>query len=110
MPAPNISITTVGDAIAGQNYFLQCSASLVDGVVVQPHLRIVGPDGRTLASAVQSVALIHVFSPLVTSDAGHYSCIATLNIPEASITGLQNSAVKTIPQLSKLTLILKVRF
>ena len=91
-----------GDSIAGQNYSLQCSASVVDGVVVQPDLEIVGPGGSVLASVGQNVTLTHMFSPLVTFDGGQYTCTATLNIPEAGITNLQGSAVKSIIVIGKL--------
>ena len=72
-------------------------------MVVQPDLEIVGPGGSVLASVRQSVTLTHMFSPLVTSDGGQYTCTATLNIPEAAITDLQGSAVEIITVASELT-------
>ena len=96
LPAPDVSISVSGDSIAGQSYSLQCSASVVHGVVVQPDLEIVGPDGSVLASVGQSVTLTHMFSSLATSNGGQYTCTATLNIPEANITNLQGSAVEDI--------------
>ena len=65
-------------------------------MVVQPDLEIVGPGGSALASVGQSVTLTHMFSPLVTSDGGQYTCTATLNIPEAGITNLLGSAIENI--------------
>ena len=65
-------------------------------MVVQPDLEIVGPDGSVLASVGQSVTLTHMFSSLVTSDGGQYTCTATLNIPEAGITNLLGSAIENI--------------
>ena len=103
LPAPVVSISVSGDSIAGQTYSLQCSASVVDGVVVQPDLEIVGPGGSVLASVGQNVTLTHMFSPLVTSNGGQYTCTATVNIPEASITNLQGSTMKIISVTSKLT-------
>ena len=96
LPVPDVSISVSGDSIAGQNYSLQCSASVVDGVVVQPDLEIEGPGGSVLVSAEQSGTLTHMFSPLVTSDGSQYTCRATVVIPEAGITSPQGSTMKTI--------------
>ena len=93
LPAPNVSFS--GDSIIGQNYYLNCSASVVADQVVLPDLKIVFPNS-TEVSAVNSSSVDYVFSPLRTSDGGQYTCIATVSIPQAGIRDLQSSAVETI--------------
>ena len=100
LPAPNVTISFSGDSIAGQNYSLHCSASVVAGLVVLPDLKIVSPNS-TEVSAVTNSSVDYVFSPLRTSDGGQYTCTATVNIPQAGITDLQSSAVETITVVGK---------
>ena len=95
LPAPNITITFSGYSIIGQNYSLTCSASVVAGLVVLPHLKIVFPNS-TEVSVVNSSSVDYVFSPLRTTDEGQYTCRATVNILQAGITDLHSSAVETI--------------
>ena len=100
LPDPNVTISFSGDSIASLTYSLQCSASVVAGLGVLPHLKIVFPNS-TEVSAVNSSSVDYVFSPLRTSDGGQYTCTATVNIPQAGITDRQNSAVETITVLGK---------
>ena len=91
LPAPNITITFSGDSTAGQSYTLQCSASVVDGLVVLPELKIVSPNS-TVMPVMNSSSVDYMFSPLNTSHGGQYTCIATVNIPQAGITRSGNSS------------------
>ena len=40
LPAPVVTISFSGDSTAGQGYSLQCSASVMTGLVVLPDLKI----------------------------------------------------------------------
>ena len=100
LPAPVVTISFSGDSTAGQGYSLQCSASVVAGLVVLPDLKIVFPNSTEI-SVMDSSSLDYMFSPLRTSDGGQYTCTATVNIPRAGIMGLQNSAVKTLVVVGK---------
>ena len=95
LPAPNVTITFSGDSIAGQDYSLQCSASVVDGLVVLPDLKLLFPNSTEI-SVISSSSVVYIFSPLRTSDGGQYTCIATVNIPQAGITDLQTSITENI--------------
>ena len=95
LPAPDVTVSFSGVSTAGQSYSLQCSASVVDGLVVLPDLKIVFPNS-TVISVINTISLDYPFSPLRTSDGGQYTCTATVNIPQAGITDLQSSAVETI--------------
>ena len=80
---------------AGLSYSLQCSASVVADLVMQPDLDIVFPNTTDIV-AMNSTSLTYTFSPLRASDGGQYTCIATVNIPEIGIANLQNSATKNV--------------
>ena len=100
LPAPVVTISFYGDSTAGEDYSLQCSASVVAGLVVLPDLKIVFPNSTEI-SVMDSSSLDYMFSPLRTSDGGQYTCTATVNIPQAGIMDLQNSAVETIVVVGK---------
>ena len=95
LPPPNVNILFFGNSTAGEVYSLNCTASVVDGLIVLPDLVIVGPDS-TMSSMNNTSSLIYTFTPLRTSDGGEYTCTATVNILEAEITDLQSSTTKTI--------------
>ena len=95
LPAPVVNISFSGDSTAGEEYSLQCSASVVAGLVVLPDLKIVFPNSTEI-SVINSSSLDYMFSPLRTSDGGQYTCTATVNISQAGIIDLQNSAVGNI--------------
>ena len=50
---------------------------------------------------MDSSSLDYMFSPLRTSDGGQYTCTATVNITQAGIMDLQNSAVETVVVVGK---------
>ena len=88
-----MTISFSGASTAGQSYSLQCSASVADGLVVLPGLKIVFPNSTEI-SAMNTSSLVYPFSPLRTSDGGQYTCTATVNIP--GITNCHSSAVKNV--------------
>ena len=99
--APEVNISFSGYSIAGQNYSLQCSASVVDGLVVLPDLKIVFPNSTEI-SVMNTSSLDYMFSPLRTSDGGQYTCTATINIPQVGIADFQSSVMESIAVVGKL--------
>ena len=99
LPPPNVTISFTGTSTAGQNYTLTCSAAVVADLVVQPHLKIVFPNSTAVAVEKTS-SLEYTFSPLKTSDAGNYTCTATINI--SGIVSVSGSAVENITVASEL--------
>lgn len=95
LPAPNVDISFSGKSTAGEEYSMQCSASLVEDLIVLPELEIV-LHNSTITSVMGDSSLLHTFSPLRTSDGGVYTCTATINILQAHITNLQASVTDTI--------------
>ena len=100
LPVPVVTISFSGSSTAGEEYSLQCSASVVAGLVVLPDLKIVFPNSTEI-SVMDSSSLDYMFSPLRTSDGGQYTCTATVNISQAGIMDLQNSAVETVVVVGK---------
>ena len=80
---------------AGKTYTLNCVATVVKGLVVQPDLTIMDPNS-TVVSMNNVSSVTYTFSLLRTSDGGQYKCTASVNIPQAEIEGLQSFAVMTI--------------
>ena len=79
LPAPRVTVTFSGYSIAGQAYALQCSAGVVDGLVVLPDMKIQYLNS-TVMSVMNSSSVEYVFSPLRTSNGGQYTCTGTVNI------------------------------
>ena len=98
LPIPNVTISFPGNSIAGENYGINCLATVVPGLVVEPQLEIKFSNS-TLAAGNSSVE--HTFSPLKTSHGGEYTCIATIIIPQAGITNLNQSATGNITVASE---------
>ena len=104
LPPPNVSLSFTGLPVVGQNFTLTCSAAVVAGLVVQPHLKIVFPNSTAVA-VVAASSLQHSLSPVMSSHGGQYTCSATVNIPEAGITNLMTSVTKTVTVVCEFTLI-----
>ena len=109
LPAPDVTISFSGYSIAGQDYSLQCSASVVAGLVVLPDLKIVFPNSTEI-SVMNTSSLDYMFSPLRTSDGGQYTCTATVNIPQAGITHLQNSVTEVVVVGQWCKMFVKIQF
>ena len=80
---------------------MTCVAGVVPGLVVQPNMMVVFPN-KTAVSEVGSSVLEYKFSQLRTSDAGDYTCTATVDIPEAGINSITGSTVGNITVKSEL--------
>ena len=98
LPAPNVTISFSGNSTAGQSYSINCSATVVPGLVVEPQLEI---DFSNLTLASDNSSVGHTFSPLKTSHGGQYTCTATINIPQSGITTLNQSATWNITVASE---------
>ena len=79
---------------------MNCSASVVDGLVVLPDLTILFPNS-TVISEDGTNSLVYMFSPLRMSDGGQYTCTATVNIPQAEIIDYQSSVTEAVVVVCK---------
>ena len=92
LPLPIISIVGEGSSLAGENFTVTCTSSVVaglsDGVVVATSWT--DSEGNPLQSDTtlmsgSNTSLALVFNPLLTSHSGQYICTATISIVELSI-------------------------
>ena len=83
---------------------MNCSARVVDGLVMLPDLTIVFPNS-TVISEDGTNSLAYMFSPLRMSDGGRYTCTATVNIPVAGIIDHQSSVTEAVVVVCKYLLI-----
>ena len=68
---------------AGDSHTLQCTVTEVPHLAVQPTVELIGPEG-SLATVV-GLILTHTVDSVKTSDAGQYTCMASVDIPLASV-------------------------
>ena len=83
---------------------MNCSASVVNGLLVLPDLTIVFPNS-TMISEDGTNSLAYMFSPLRMSDGGQYTCTAAVNIPVAGIIDHQSSVTRNVVAVCKYLLI-----
>ena len=79
---------------------MNCSASVVDDLVVLPDLTILFPNSTVIYEDGTN-SLVYMFSPLRMSDGGQYTCTATVNIPQAEIIDHQSSVTETVVVVCK---------
>eukprot|EP00731_Ephydatia_muelleri_P018729 Em0011g769a len=117
LPPPVVTTSSYGSTIAGLVYSLQCMVKVVDGLVVVPDV-VWMKDGGVLVNGTNTTltrtmsggnsTLNLTFNPLLTSHGGQYTCVATISIPQLSlsitnsdVSVLTNYSIYTFPYLSK---------
>ena len=84
---------------AGDSHTLQCTVTVIPHLAVQPTVELIGPGG-SLATAM-GLLVTHTVDPVKTSDAGQYTCRASVNIPSASVdVSGQSSSTLTVQSKS----------
>ena len=84
---------------AGDSHTLQCTVTENPHLAVRPTMELIGPGG-SLATAV-GLLVAHTVDPVKTSDAGHYTCRASVVIPSASVdVSGQSSSILTVQSKS----------
>ena len=94
LPPPTVNISFSGDSSAGQQYAINCSATVVAGLISNPDMKIVFSNSTLVADMDTSVQ--YTFYPLRTSDGGQYNCTAIINIPGTGVRNLSTSTRETI--------------
>ena len=95
LPAPQVVITSSGDATAGEPYTLTCTATVIENLVVQPTVEwliggqsVINGNGiiiePTEVSGVNSSRVLRIFT-LRSSHGGQYTCRARIDISEADL-------------------------
>ena len=103
LPPPNVMTTSSGTMSPGSSLTLTCTVEVVDGLIVHPAIewtkQAVGIGGNTALNSISSGAVrtnntvTLSFNPINTSDAGQYTCTATVDISAINITVTNNSMV-----------------
>lgn len=103
LPPPSVTIRDPPITMAGNPLTLVCYADVISDLVKTPTLQWVTPNGTTintgshLALEIQSVYSSTLsFTRLHTSDAGQYSCWASINISGTPLVQSMESTIVTI--------------
>ena len=85
---PNVAIATNGAQTIGLSYNMTCTVNALDLLIPNTVIQWVKtpPNNIILSSTTASTTSIHYIEALNTSDAGQYTCIATLTIPDIGFT------------------------
>ena len=108
LPPPVVTSSSYGSTIAGLVYSLQCMVKVVDGLVVVPDV-VWMKDGGVLVNGTNTTltrtmsggnsTLNLTFNPLLTSHGGQYTCVATISIPQLSLS-ITNSDVSVLSEFN----------
>ncbi|KAL5486725.1 hypothetical protein EMCRGX_G019242 [Ephydatia muelleri] len=108
LPPPVVTTSSYGSTIAGSVYSLVCMVKVVDGLVVNPDV-VWMKDGGVLVNGTNTTLtrtvlggnsnLNLIFNPLLTSHGGQYICVATISVPQLSLSVTNSSAVTVSVQI-----------
>ena len=84
LPFPKVTTTMDSTITAGGQQALECTVPMVSFLTVAPTLQWVAPGNSEVASGSGS-SLTHTLDPVRTSDAGQYTCRATVDIPSVDV-------------------------
>ena len=103
LPPPTIMTTSSGTMSPGSSITLTCVVGVVDGLIVHPDIewikQTVSAGGDTALNTINvppvrtNNTVTLTFNPTNTSDAGQYTCTATVDISAINITVTNNSMV-----------------
>lgn len=105
LPQPVITISTEGVEIAGENFGLSCTVTVIDGLTDDAALTIFWTDdsgGRlsggsygagTQVPLATTTNLTFSYAPLLTSHGGRYICIANLSVSNLSMNRSASSSI-----------------
>ena len=85
---PNVAIAPNGAQTIGVSYNMTCTVKVLDLLIPNTTIQWVKtPPNNTIPSPITaSTTSIHYIEALSTSDAGLYTCIATISIPDIGLT------------------------
>ena len=119
LPSPVVNIMTSGKAEPGEEYLLNCTVNVIKRLIVTPTIvwikdnvntSLVSDDLKTISvpSVLSNISntmysLSLFFSSLNTSDAGQYTCQATITVNKINVT-TANSSIEDLVLQSKYNL------
>ena len=85
---PNVAIATNGAQSIGESYNMTCTVNVLDLLIPNTMIQWAKtPPNNTIPSpTTASSTSLHYIEALNTSDAGLYTCIATITIPDIGLT------------------------
>ncbi|XP_019853966.1 PREDICTED: neural cell adhesion molecule L1-like [Amphimedon queenslandica] len=106
-PRPAVEIVTMGMAKLGEEYMLNCTVTVVDRLIVSPimlwtkksanNVISIPPVLKNVSKVKSSLNLI--FRSLNTSDAGLYTCEASINVIQISVVTRSNEFSSIVLQI-----------
>ena len=92
LPVPAIAISSLGSLIAGENYTLSCTITVIEGLTEDAVISTSWTNSRgdlmisdiTQVSDVNTTSTLE-FMPIMTSQGGSYICNASINISTLSV-------------------------
>ena len=84
IPSPQVTTTMDSTVTAGGQQALECTVSVVPFLTIAPTLQWVAPSNSKVASG-SGPSLTHTLDPVRTSDAGQYTCRATVDISSVGV-------------------------
>ena len=86
LPNPVVMISPVDTTVtAGDLFTVQCTMTVIPYLAVQPTVELLGPDGSVLATTNMDLMVDLTLNPVRTSDAGQYTCRASVVIASVSV-------------------------
>ncbi len=93
--SPEISVLSAPISEAGQSVSLSCTVTVVENLIVNPHIEWMKVGGSTIndlnstemtAVVTGTISTLNVsFNPLLTSHAGQYQCRTSVNISDVPV-------------------------
>ena len=85
---PNVAIVTNGAQTIGESFNITCTVNVLDLLIPNTMIQWVKtPPNNTIPSLITaSTTSLYYIEALNTSDAGQYTCIATITIPDIGLT------------------------
>ena len=91
---PNVAIAANGTQTIGVSYNMTCTVNVLDLIIPNTLIQWVKtPPNNTIPSPITAnTTSIHYIEALNTSDAGLYTCVATITIPDIGLTVQSNDS------------------
>ena len=70
---------------AGDSHTLQCTVTEIPHLAARPTVELIGPGSSSVVATVMGLMVTHTVDPVRTSNAGQYTCRASVDIPSVSV-------------------------
>ena len=86
LPTPFVTITTNGDQFVGGTYTITCTVNIIQPLITSLTIQWNKLNSNVLNTLSGNTVSSLTFTSLNTSDAGIYTCQATVSIPDIATT------------------------